>query len=121
MHKAPREERGLISTRCAPTLMEEIIDTALPPPILVIRSGTNGIKVGRTTPDELENNSLIDVLLPNIETVSSKKSLIAEILDREKGSVEIINMGIEKGFEIENIETTLYDSIIKPLLSFANK
>jgi hypothetical protein len=62
MHKAPREDKGLISTKCAPTLIDEIIDTALPPPIFVINSGTNGIKVGRTTPDELEKAEIIPVL-----------------------------------------------------------
>jgi len=52
---APKDERGLMSTKWAPTLMEDIMATALPPPIFVIKSGTSGINVGNTTPDELEN------------------------------------------------------------------
>ncbi len=61
-HKAPKEERGLMSTRWAPTLIDEIIAIGLPPWILVIKPGTKGIKVGNTTPEELENAERMPVV-----------------------------------------------------------
>lgn len=61
-HSAPKEDRGLMSTRWAPTLIDEIIAVGFPPCILAIKPGTNGIKVGNTTPEELEKAERIPVV-----------------------------------------------------------
>ncbi len=62
MHIAPNDDSGLMSTKWASTLTEEIIATALPPPIFVINSGTKGMNVGNTTPEELENADITPVV-----------------------------------------------------------
>ena len=58
-HRAPKRDRGEVSTRWDPTQMDVIRYAGSPPPIFAMTPGTMGRNIGRTTPEELEYAEMI--------------------------------------------------------------